>query len=186
MLNQKLIREKRKRLKMTVDELSEQLGISRENLYKWEKGTKITDMDAYRKLENWLRGEMENVPHENGNTSSNAPVTDFKAFYGHDFSALVKAHLLLVESNSRLSIAHERLSRKVDITVRENEETRLAAAANIDALRDILKEQAVESGLFQSGRAFLEAYDKKVNEFVKKKKGVDIAPGSDKQSKKKA
>lgn len=171
MLKGNLIREKRERLGLTVEKLANQLKISKDNLYKWEKGTKITDVEAYRKLESWLI-EIENVPPENGNVSSNAPMSDFKADYGRDFSALVKAHLLLVESNNRLSIAHERLAAKVDVTARESEETRLAAAANIDALRELARETAVKSGLFRSGKDFLEAYDRKVNEFVKKKKGV--------------
>jgi transcriptional regulator with XRE-family HTH domain len=52
------IREKRKREGLTVEALAERLSVSKENLYKWEKGTKITDPQSFLKLQEWL----ENVP----------------------------------------------------------------------------------------------------------------------------
>jgi len=64
MFDYKQIGIKRRELKMSVKGLADLLAIDVENLYKWEKGTKISDPGAYNKLENWLSNKVENVPHE--------------------------------------------------------------------------------------------------------------------------
>jgi hypothetical protein len=64
MFDYKQIGIKLKANKMTAKGLAELLDINEENLYKWIKGTRITDIDAYNKLENWLSGKVEIVPHE--------------------------------------------------------------------------------------------------------------------------
>lgn len=56
------IRDKRKKLGLSAEELAEILGVSKDNIYKWEKGHKPGSGDNYLKVENWLSGKTENVP----------------------------------------------------------------------------------------------------------------------------
>lgn len=61
MLSGKTIREKRKAEKLSVEALAKRLDINKDNLYKWEKGTKITDPESYLKLQNWLESGSESI-----------------------------------------------------------------------------------------------------------------------------
>ena len=44
------IREFRQRFRFSMPQLAEKTGVPKENLYKWEKGTKPTDIEAFHKL----------------------------------------------------------------------------------------------------------------------------------------
>lgn len=57
------IKEKRKALGLTVSQLADNIGVSKANLYKWEKGHIPSNPEDYRKLEQWMNG-MENVPRD--------------------------------------------------------------------------------------------------------------------------
>ncbi len=59
------IRKKRKSLGLSAAELAILLNVSRESLYKWEKGHRPNNAEEYIRLEKWLNGKLENVPHEN-------------------------------------------------------------------------------------------------------------------------
>lgn len=118
-LTGKQIREKRKRLKLSVEALSERLEISKDNLYKWEKGTRITDVDAYLKLERWHSSELENVPRETGNVSKNAPVSDSRAIYGHLSEEASLSSL--IEINRNLSLAQRTDAESRKELIRQNE-----------------------------------------------------------------
>lgn len=135
MLNGNLIREKRKRLKLSVEQLSEHLGIKAENLYKWEKGTKITDMEAYRRLESWLKGEVENVPREIGNISSNSSISDSKTFYGHEIS--MASYTDLIQINKNLSLAQLQAEQRAKIDA----EARKELIAQNETLTRLLEEE---------------------------------------------
>lgn len=57
------IRQKRKTLSLSAENLAHLLGVKVENLYKWEKGTRISDPIAYNKIDQWLKnGKLESVP----------------------------------------------------------------------------------------------------------------------------
>ena len=49
----------RKQYDVTMPAIAKATGISRENLYKWEKGVKPRDFNEYRKLEAYIRGVEE-------------------------------------------------------------------------------------------------------------------------------
>jgi len=52
-------------LHLSAEALAELLGVKKENIYKWERGTRPSDPDIYLKIETWLREgpELSNVPH---------------------------------------------------------------------------------------------------------------------------
>jgi len=64
------IKAKRIELKLSAPQLGARLGIDPENIYKWEKGTKPSDPDDYKKIEKFvLEGleyleSMEDVPNK--------------------------------------------------------------------------------------------------------------------------
>lgn len=58
------IRQKRKKLGLSADQLSELLGISKDKIYKWETGTKPSDAVELLKVQAWLSTELEIVPRE--------------------------------------------------------------------------------------------------------------------------
>ena len=67
MFTGKQIRDKRKAEKLSAEALAMKLGVDKENLYKWEKGTKPSDPEDFIKISNWL----ENVPRGIGSNSKN-------------------------------------------------------------------------------------------------------------------
>lgn len=58
------LKRKRKQQKLSAQQLADLLSVGKENVYKWEKGTKITDPEQYRRVDNWVNGKLENVPRE--------------------------------------------------------------------------------------------------------------------------
>lgn len=61
MVSGQQIKAKRKELKLSVLKLGARLGIDPENIYKWEKGTKPSDPDDYKKIEKFVLGDLENM-----------------------------------------------------------------------------------------------------------------------------
>jgi phage repressor protein C with HTH and peptisase S24 domain len=55
------LKEFRKKTKIKMPAIAAATGISKENLYKWEKGTKPSDFNLFKNLERYL-DEMENAP----------------------------------------------------------------------------------------------------------------------------
>src|SRR6186713_968797 len=55
------LKEFRKKKKVKMPAIAAATGISEENLYKWEKGTKPSDFTLYNKLVEYLN-TMENAP----------------------------------------------------------------------------------------------------------------------------
>lgn len=56
------IKRKRKALGLSAEALARRIGVSKDNIYKWEKGTKPSDAKDYLKITRWLEGEIEIVP----------------------------------------------------------------------------------------------------------------------------
>lgn len=56
------IKTKRKAEKLTAEGLAERIGVSKDNIYKWEKGTKPSDPEDYQKIMAWLGRKIEIVP----------------------------------------------------------------------------------------------------------------------------
>lgn len=86
------LKEFRKRKKIRMPAIAAATGISKENLYKWEKGTKPSDFILYKKLEQYL-DKMENLaghvyeePKPNGSTQRvQAPAAALTGiFLAHD------------------------------------------------------------------------------------------------------
>jgi transcriptional regulator with XRE-family HTH domain len=107
------IKAKRKALGLTVIQLAENLGVSKDNLYKWEKGHLPSNPEDYNKLEKWLNG-IELFPREmkesNGKEIGKVP----------DVSTL---ELLLHEKEARGKETEEALKREIEALRLERERT---------------------------------------------------------------
>lgn len=55
------IKEKRKAERLSAEDLAIKLNINRANVYKWEKGSKPSDPEEYKRLMDWLNNG-DNVP----------------------------------------------------------------------------------------------------------------------------
>jgi transcriptional regulator with XRE-family HTH domain len=62
------IKAYRKQNKVSMPKISQLTGIPTDRLYKWEKGTKPSDVEDVRKMEAFFSGKLENVPRENSRT----------------------------------------------------------------------------------------------------------------------
>lgn len=96
------IKRKRKASRMSAEALATLLKVSKENIYKWEKGTRPNNAEDYLKVENWLNGKLENVPQKtvsSGNiekdSDSNKDDKYLKLLEDNDkfFKELVKSNL---------------------------------------------------------------------------------------------
>jgi len=90
------LKEFRKRKKIKMPAIAAATGISKENLYKWEKGTKPSDFELYKKLVQYL-DKMETgadhvyeEPRPNGSTqrTPTSPAALTGIFLAHDEEAL--------------------------------------------------------------------------------------------------
>lgn len=99
MINPKAIRAKRKSLHLSAEALAELLGVKKENIYKWERGTRPSDPDIYLKIETWLREgpELSNVPHE---TSKNGKI--LRSEVPEALKELLESNRSLAETNRDL------------------------------------------------------------------------------------
>lgn len=89
--------EKLKEKKISVPKFSEATGIPKDRVYKWKyEGTSPKSEDE-KTIREWLN--MEKAPRENGATSKNAPVSDFKPQHAPDYRDDIIA-LLKEKSNS--------------------------------------------------------------------------------------
>jgi phage repressor protein C with HTH and peptisase S24 domain len=98
----KRLKEFRKKKKIKMPAIAAATGISKENLYKWEKGTKPSDFGLYNKLVEYLN-EMENVPDQvsedpklNGAQKTKSSATSFLTGI---FLAQDEEPLLLFDNN---------------------------------------------------------------------------------------
>lgn len=65
-MNQSLgdrIKEKRQQARLSAEDLALKLGLKKENIYKWERGSKPSDPEEYKKVTDWLNN-LEYVPRE--------------------------------------------------------------------------------------------------------------------------
>lgn len=62
MFDGKQIRDKRRALGLSVEKLASMLGVSKDNLFKWEKGHRPREQQDYIKMESWLGGKLETIP----------------------------------------------------------------------------------------------------------------------------
>lgn len=47
----------------SIPDMATNTGIPEANLYKWQNGTKPTNLEHYNKLVAYMKGKLENVPH---------------------------------------------------------------------------------------------------------------------------
>lgn len=95
-----------------VPKLSKETGIPADRIYKWfQQGTHPKEEDSVI-LEKWINGESENV-------ENNAPVSDSKAFYGHDSGEASLSGLIEINRNLSAAAMIDAESRKE--LVRQNE-----------------------------------------------------------------
>lgn len=74
MFEGKQIRDKRRSLNMSAEQLARKINVNVNNLYKWEKGHRPHDPEDYMKIENWLAGGKESVTtFQNVPTKSETP-----------------------------------------------------------------------------------------------------------------
>lgn len=78
------IRQKRNQSGLSAQDLANLLKVSKDNIYKWEKGHRPKNAEDYMKVENWLAGKLENVPRatlaeDSGEPGpgQNAPATSY-------------------------------------------------------------------------------------------------------------
>lgn len=67
------IKSRRKAEKLSAEALAEKLRVSKDNIYKWEKGTKPSDPEDYVKIKAWLDSKLEEIP----NIPIEKPVNNF-------------------------------------------------------------------------------------------------------------
>jgi predicted transcriptional regulator len=104
MISGKQIREKRKAEKLSAQGLAEKLKVSKDNLYKWEKGHQPQNAEDYIKVESWLNDKLENVPHEMEIKSE--PEVDYS-----NIKELTLSNRALAEANKTLADAHYLISK---------------------------------------------------------------------------
>jgi transcriptional regulator with XRE-family HTH domain len=56
------IKAKRKNDGLSAEALANLIGVSMDNIYKWEKGTRISNPEDYEKIKAWLSGNLETIP----------------------------------------------------------------------------------------------------------------------------
>lgn len=66
MFTGKEIREKRESLRMSAATLAAILKTTKENVYKWEGGTKPSKHEDVISIESWLNGQPETIRESNG------------------------------------------------------------------------------------------------------------------------
>ncbi|MDE3249417.1 MAG: helix-turn-helix transcriptional regulator [Bacteroidota bacterium] len=89
------IRAKRKALRLTAEALAEILGVNKDNIYKWEKGTRPNGED-YVKVESWLSSKTENIPLSL--PGKNKPQATENSKYTDDYIALLKQRVESLEA----------------------------------------------------------------------------------------
>lgn len=55
------IKAKRKRERLSAEDLALRLGLKKDNIYKWEKGATPSDPEEYKVIIDWLK-EVEHIP----------------------------------------------------------------------------------------------------------------------------
>jgi transcriptional regulator with XRE-family HTH domain len=154
------IKAKRKLERISAEDLAVKLGLKKENIYKWERGSKPSDPEDFHKINMWLQGitRSENVPHEN---ILNSKTSD------HDkYVALLESTNRTLEKSIQLSLnamlENQRMIQAMLKTAVQNgedlladngrklekvkEETNRRNAANFQAL------SAVHTGVGTSGK----------------------------------
>lgn len=71
------LKEKRKELNLSVPALGLHLQIPPDRIYKWEKGTKPSDMGDYKKIERFLESGLETFPRETEPTQASEPTQPY-------------------------------------------------------------------------------------------------------------
>jgi transcriptional regulator with XRE-family HTH domain len=98
----KRLKSFRVKTKTKMPAIAEATGISKENLYKWEKGTKPSDFTQYKELEKYLN-DMENVPEhmlEDARVNGTPPThTGISSLYTGIFLSQDDAALPSTENN---------------------------------------------------------------------------------------
>lgn len=86
---------------MSAEDLARKLGLKKENIYKWEKGSKPQDPEEFEKIMNWLNN-LENIPR---GIEQQQPIRTEQL----DPLILAQAVLNLTESNKTLANNNDRL-----------------------------------------------------------------------------
>lgn len=100
MIDFRLIKKKRKEQKLSVIQLADKLGVSKDALYKWEKGTTPSNPVDYLKLEGWLGVKLEIPPPEKPPKPPAAPLQFHSGSKAID--NLSEANLILAKNNEAL------------------------------------------------------------------------------------
>lgn len=168
-MDYKQIRVKRKSLRLSVEALALKLGVSKDNLFKWEKGTAISDPVSYNKIDAWLK--VETIPKEAGKESNKKPPAGEP-----ETVEIPKSYLELLQANTRIL---ENLSKSSTKQSDANFEQSAANKLNAQALLAhtqlslaLVKDEEDAKALIDA----LPAIDKRVLDLLKKKGKPDGNP----------
>lgn len=83
------IKEKRQRERLSAEDLAQKLGLKKENIYKWERGSTPSDPTDYNKIVNWLNNS-ENVPQGTLNNTGHQNVDNSNIDYREKYMQLLE------------------------------------------------------------------------------------------------
>lgn len=100
MVKGELIREKRKLLGLSAEELAVILRVTEGKIYKWEKGHKPSDPQEYLRLMEWMGKELENVPPATEPTQ-NSNISN----HTEEYISLLKAENLRLKNDLQVNLS---------------------------------------------------------------------------------
>lgn len=99
------LKQKRKSAGLSAEALAKLLSVKKDNIYKWEKGTRPTDPEDFLKVSNWVAGKIEIVPHGTERKPTEATLME---------RILEKQNSLIEVQNLLLSELKEGLQEKIN------------------------------------------------------------------------
>lgn len=85
----------------SIPEIAEKTGIPEANLYKWQNGTKPTNIEHYNVLIKYMDGKLENVPH--GTVSAADHISMLKD-HNETLKEIILANLTVIQASLKTSL----------------------------------------------------------------------------------
>ncbi len=57
------IKEKRKKDRISAEDLAIKLNLKKENIYKWERGSTPSNPEEFQRINDWLTGKVDQIPN---------------------------------------------------------------------------------------------------------------------------
>lgn len=77
-----LIKAKRKRERLSAEDLALKLGLKKENIYKWERGSTPSDPEEYKIIQDWLNN-LESIPKNEVDFYRDEVMSSLEKIYNH-------------------------------------------------------------------------------------------------------